>query len=62
VGQVAEHPGTTVEECYFWATHTGAELDLLLGRGRQRRGFEFKRTASPRLTGALTAADDTLGP
>jgi predicted AAA+ superfamily ATPase len=24
------------QECYFWATHAGAELDLLVVRGRKR--------------------------
>ncbi|HJS75573.1 MAG TPA: ATP-binding protein, partial [Vicinamibacteria bacterium] len=28
------------EECFFWATHSGAELDLLVVRGRRRFGFE----------------------
>jgi predicted AAA+ superfamily ATPase len=27
---------------YFWSTHAGAELDLLLLRGRHRYGFEIK--------------------
>ncbi|MFC2164554.1 ATP-binding protein [Acidobacteriota bacterium] len=41
------------EECFFWATHGGAELDLLIVRGRKRLGFEIKRTASPRLTASM---------
>ncbi len=36
------------EECYFGATHTGAELDLLIVAGDRRRGFEIKRTTGPR--------------
>lgn len=59
--QVTEHLGATGEECFFWATHTGAELDLLWVRGRRRWGFEFKRTSSPRLTGSLRTAIETLG-
>ena len=58
--QVAEHLGTAAEECHFWATHTGAELDLRGVRGRQRWGFEFKRTASPRLTPSLKTAVEEL--
>ena len=38
------------EECFYWATHSGAELDLLIVRGNLRLGFEFKRTLSPKLT------------
>ena len=30
--------------------HQGAELDLLVVRGRRRYGFEFKRTVAPRVT------------
>ena len=48
------------EECHFWATHTGAELDLLWIRGRKRWGFEFKRTVAPRLTRSMHAAMESL--
>lgn len=44
------------EECYFWATHAGAELDLLVVRGRERRGFEMKRTSSPTVTPSMRSA------
>jgi predicted AAA+ superfamily ATPase len=59
--QVTEHLGAVAEECFFWATHSGAELDLLWVRGRRRWGFEFKRTSSPKLTSSLKAAIETLG-
>jgi hypothetical protein len=49
------------EECFFWATHGGAELDLLVVRGRKRWGFEFKRTAQPAVTRSMTTALDDLG-
>src|SRR5690606_26802869 len=32
---------------YFWATHSGAELDLLLLHRGQRLGFEFKYSERP---------------
>ncbi len=44
------------EECYYWATYAGAELDLLAIRGRQRWGFEFKRTVSPTMTKSMRHA------
>lgn len=44
------------EECFFWATHAGAELDLLVVRGRERLGFEVKRTTSPKLTPSMGIA------
>ena len=48
-------------EAFFWATHSGAKLDLLVIRGRQRLGFEFKRTDAPRLTRSMIVSLDTLG-
>ncbi len=51
--------GALPEECFFWATHGGAELDLLVVRGPTRLGFEFKRTSTPALTRSMfTALDD----
>ncbi|MCA9564277.1 MAG: DUF4143 domain-containing protein, partial [Myxococcales bacterium] len=48
-------------DAYFWATHAGAELDLLLVRGNEKRGFEFKRTEVPRTTKSMHSAIETLG-
>lgn len=48
------------EQCYFWATHTGAELDLLIVRGRRRYGFEIKRTTAPRITPSMRSALESL--
>ena len=47
-------------EAFFWATHSGAELDLLVIRGRHRVGFEFKRTDAPKLTRSMMVSLDTL--
>jgi predicted AAA+ superfamily ATPase len=47
-------------ECYFWATHGGAELDLLVVRGRRRWGFEFKRTSAPVVTKSMRTALEDL--
>jgi hypothetical protein len=58
--QVVAHLGATPDECYFWATHAGPELDLLYVHGRRRWGFEFKRTSSPKLTNSLRTAIETL--
>jgi hypothetical protein len=54
--EVARRLGARREECYFWRTHTGAELDLLVVRGRRRLGFEFKRTDMPVVTPSMRAA------
>ena len=58
--QVAQHLGAQPDECHFWATHSGADLDLLWARGRHRWGFEFQRTTSPALTPSLRTALDLL--
>jgi predicted AAA+ superfamily ATPase len=44
------------EECFFWATHAGAELDLLVVRGNRRLGFEIKLTTSPGITRSMRTA------
>jgi predicted AAA+ superfamily ATPase len=54
--EVIEHLGARPGECFFWATHAGAELDLLVVRGSRRRGFEFKRSASPTATPSMHIA------
>jgi uncharacterized protein len=44
------------DEAYFWATHQGAELDLLMLRGQQRIGVEFKRGDAPKITPSMRIA------
>ena len=58
--QVIRRLALRPREAYYWATHAGAELDLLVTRGRRRLGFEFKRTDAPRLTRSMTVALETL--
>ena len=47
-------------EAFHWGTHGGAELDLLLVRGGQRLGFEFKFADAPRTTKSMRVAMDDL--
>jgi predicted AAA+ superfamily ATPase len=54
--QVIRRLGASTDECFFWATHGGAELDLLIVRGRKRLGFEIKRTSSPKISPSMRAA------
>jgi uncharacterized protein len=44
------------DEAYFWATHAGAELDLLMFKHGLRVGVEFKRTDSPTMTASMHIA------
>lgn len=48
------------EEAYFWATHQGAELDLLLFKDGRRLGLEMKRTDAPTLTPSMRIALEDL--
>jgi len=48
------------EEIFFWATHGGAEIDLVVMRGRKRLGFEFKRTVAPKATRSMYVALEDL--
>ena len=44
------------DEVYFWGTHAGAELDLLLVKHGRRLGVECKRMDAPRLTASMQIA------
>jgi uncharacterized protein len=44
------------DEAYFWATHAGAEIDLLLFKDGRRTGVEIKRADAPRLTHSMRTA------
>lgn len=48
------------DDAYFWATHQGAELDLLLLKDGRRFGMEIKRTDAPTLTPSMRIALDDL--
>ena len=41
IEQLIGHLKARPEQCYFWATQAGAELDLLVIRASERRGFEI---------------------
>lgn len=48
------------DEAYFWATHQGAELDLLLFARGRRLGVEVKRSDAPGLTPSMRIAMEDL--
>jgi uncharacterized protein len=49
------------DEAFFWGTHNGAELDLLLLKDGKRLGVEYKRKDAPRLTPSMKIAMEDLG-
>ncbi len=62
-GFVIEQVLTAVghDEAFFWATHQGAEIDLVLRRGGELLGVECKRTDAPRMTASIRVAQKDLG-
>ena len=48
------------DQVHFWATHNGAELDLLLQAGGRRVGVEIKRVDAPRRTRSMAVALEDL--
>lgn len=60
LAQLAAVTDSRADQRYFWATHAGAELDLLVARGTERIGIEIKRTSAPRITASLRSAIATL--
>ncbi|CAK6513475.1 ATP-binding protein [Rickettsia helvetica] len=48
------------ETSYFWATHSGAELDLLITNGIRKIGFEIKYTENPKITKSMNIALNDL--
>ena len=48
------------DEAYFWGTHAGAELDLLMFKHGLRVGVEFKRVDAPTMTLSMHIAIQDL--
>ena len=44
------------EDCHYWATHRGTEIDLTVNDGNRRLGLEFKRTSAPKMTRSIQSA------
>lgn len=61
-GFVVEHvlDRLGARRAYFWATHQGSELDLLVFHRGRRLGFEVKFSDAPVLTRSMHIAQDDL--
>ncbi len=46
--------------CFFWATYSGAELDLMAHHGGRRVGVEIKYAEAPRITRSMRIAMESL--
>jgi hypothetical protein len=60
IEQILFHLDVQPEECYFWATHQQAELDLLIIKNGKRLGFEIKYSSAPKLTKSMQIAQNDL--
>ncbi len=60
INQVMDVLEVGPDDCYFWRTHSGAELDLLVERKGQRFGFEIKLTSSPKVLPSMKIALEDL--
>jgi len=61
-GYVIEETIRAIEpdEVYFWATHNGAEIDLVMVKEGRLLGVECKRVDAPRLTPSMQIAMEDL--
>ena len=61
-GYVIEEVMSSVEpdDVYFWATHQGAEIDLVFSKGGRMYGVEIKRADAPTMTPSMRMALEDL--
>ncbi|MBW2527929.1 MAG: DUF4143 domain-containing protein, partial [Deltaproteobacteria bacterium] len=60
IEQICQHLEVRSGDAYFWGTHAGPELDLVVRRRGRLHGFEVKRTVTPRLTDSMRKARAAL--
>jgi hypothetical protein len=58
--QTARTRSVKTRGAYYWATHGGAELDLLIFATGKRFGFEFRFADAPSLTRSMRVAMEVL--
>jgi predicted AAA+ superfamily ATPase len=58
--EIVKETGARSDECYFWATQSGAELDLLIVKDGKKIGYEFKYTEQPKVSPSMKNAIEDL--
>ena len=58
--EVIRHHRADQEECFFWATHQMAGIDLLIMKNGKRVGFDFKYSGAPKPTKSMQIATQNL--
>lgn len=60
IEEVIRKHRAALDECFFWATQGGAELDLLIVQEGKKYAFEIKYTDAPKITKSMLSAIETL--
>ncbi len=60
IEQICSQLEVRPEDAFFWGTHAGPEIDLLIERRGRLYGFEIKRTTAPRVTESMKKAKELL--
>ncbi len=58
--EIIKHLKVDADDCYYWRTQTGVELDLLIFKNGKKYGFEFKYTDRPTTTKSMHIAREDL--
>ncbi|MDF3034446.1 MAG: hypothetical protein K0R76_1400 [Alphaproteobacteria bacterium] len=60
IEEITKYHQADPEDCFFWASHNQAELDLLIVKDGKKHGFEFKFSDAPKITPSMRIALDNL--
>ena len=60
IEQLYRHLDLQASQAFFWSTHAGPELDLVVTQGGKLHGFEIKRTVLPKVTASMLKAQEAL--
>lgn len=58
--QMTQHLELRAEDCFFWGTQGGAEIDLFFIKNGKRYGIEFKYSEKPKITPSMRIAQEDL--
>ena len=56
IEEIIKYNNFNSNDCYFWASHNKAELDLLVLYNGKKIGFEFKLSDAPKITPSMKIA------
>ena len=62
IEQIIRMLGLKSQDMFFWATHSGAEVDLYFNYSGKKVCIEIKATDTPKITKSLMSAKDELEP